>query len=66
MASPKRRSGLFVLRSLYLATVFRPVNGVEEMPKPQRRLVDPLSMMMGICASRWLSYFSAIGTEIGK
>ena len=53
--SPNSNSGLFVLRSLYFATMLIPVLGVSDVQKPNRRCVEPLSMHNGVLASRWSS-----------
>ena len=53
--SPNSSRGLFVLRSLYFATMLIPVLGVSDVQKPNRRCVEPLSIHNGVLASRWSS-----------
>lgn len=48
IASPKSRSGLLNLRSLYFATTFKLECGVEVVAKPKRSEVAPLSIMRGV------------------
>lgn len=46
IASPNSNSGLFVLRSLYFATALRFESGSLVDDQPQRKCVDPLSIMI--------------------